>query len=143
MKSNFPTNSKWLIIFLCVGLCQLTAVTADLVVANSTLDEKGGSKVVEVIVRYSQTPDALGGYIVLPDGWVLKSISGDTIPSILPETGSTHELEFAWTSAPASRASFQLELKYPARTRAQVLHGEVILRSGGSVVRTPVHVLLD
>ena len=71
--------------------------------------------------------------IALPSDWTLVSVSGANAPEISPDVGSTGTLEFAYTSAPAGRAEFNVVVRYPAGATTAKAVPTVLIRANGKL----------
>ena len=120
---------------LAAALCATAvfAQEAKLTADASTVSEKGGIISFTATATYEQTPGALGWSIVLPADWTLVTVTGLNPPEIAPAADATGTLEFAYTNAPASTASFIVSVRYPANTPATKVTSTAIVRTNGKL----------
>jgi hypothetical protein len=69
-------------------------------------------------MTYTNTVSSLGWSVLLPTGWSFASSSGSA-GDVGPTVGDTDELDWAWTSPPASPVTFTYTLNVPAGTSGQ------------------------
>jgi hypothetical protein len=115
--------------FAATAFAQNATLTSD----TTALVPSGGSVTLTATASYDATPGALGWSIALPADWTLVSVSGPHVPAIAPEPGTAGTLEFAYTSVPAQRAEFTVEVRYPANASPTKLTPTVLLRSDGKL----------
>lgn len=113
-----------------LGSAQTATFTAD----TTALAPGGGRVALTATVTYEQLPGALGWSIVLPADWSLLSVSGDPVPGIAPEVGSSGTLEFAYFTIPAQRAEFKLVVQYPAGATTAKAVPTVLVRANGKLL---------
>jgi hypothetical protein len=110
------------LIFAWVFLSAIPRATAQTVTAatNSTiLLPEGGQVTLTLSASYEGlSPTALAWEIALPTGWSFVAAAGVNVPNAaLPDVGTTGVLEFAYSSPPATAASFTVTVRYPAGAR--------------------------
>jgi hypothetical protein len=115
------------------GAAAAFAQNATLSSDTTTLAPSGGTVTLTATTSYSDNPGALAWSIAIPADWSLVSVTGPNVPAIAPEAGSTGTLEFAFTSVPAQRAEFIVEVRYPANARNASATPTVLVRSGGKL----------
>lgn len=112
------------------------AQSASLVANTTKCLPTGGTIVLTATVTYAVAPNALGWKIEIPEGW--NYLGGDGEPEVRPTPGRIRTLEWAYISAPASRAEFRTTLAYPAGTTgAQVVAATVIFRTTDKQTLSP------
>ncbi len=118
------------------------AQTATLNADASALVPSGGRITFTAAVNYDGQPSAVGWAIALPSDWTLVSVSGANVPEIVPDSGSTGTLEFAYTAAPAGRAAFTVVVRYPAGATTAKAVPTVLVRANGKLTTlTPAPVV--
>jgi hypothetical protein len=87
-------------------------------------------------ITYTGTASSLGWSVLLPPSWSFLSSAG-SIGDVGPNVGDTQELDWAWTSPPASPVTFTYTLNVPAGTTGtQSIQSLVILRLNGGDFQT-------
>ncbi len=125
---------RYLAVTFALGLASVAfAQTASLKADVAALIPSGGSVTLTAAATYDGQPAALGWAIALPSDWTLVSVSGVNIPEISPDVGSTGTLEFAYTSAPAGRAEFNVVVRYPAGATTAKAVPTVLIRANGKL----------
>ena len=82
-------------------------------------------------LSYPGTPSGLGWSVLIPRGWSLASVSGQT-GDVSPAIGATDVLEWAWTTVPAGPVSFTYTLNIPAgESGARSISAFAVLRGTG------------
>jgi len=132
-----------LLVLLFVGWgSQARSQTATLTTPTSSYSAAGGQVTLNASIDYSTKtdPTALGYTITLPAGWTMVSVGGLNRPSIVPASGASGLLEFAYTSFPANSVSFSVVVAYPAGlTGNQSLSATAIYRSPlANITVTPI-----
>ena len=123
-------------LFATFALCAATgavAQTASLKADSTALAAGGGSVALTASVSYDGQPAALGWAIALPTDWTLVSVSGANVPEISPGMGATGTLEFAYTSAPAGKAEFNVVVRYPVGSATAKAVPTVLVRANGKL----------
>jgi hypothetical protein len=120
---------------ITAALCATAAFAqeAKLTADATTLSDKGGVITFTATTTYGQTPGALGWSIVLPADWSLVAVAGTHVPDIAPARDATGTLEFAYTSPPASGASFMVTARYPGGAVAARVTSTAIVRTNGKL----------
>ena len=125
---------RYLAVTLALGLASVAfAQTASLKADAAALIPSGGSVTFTAAATYDGQPAALGWVIALPSDWTLVSVSGANAPEISPDVGSTGTLEFAYISAPAGRAEFNVVVRYPAGATTAKAVPTVLIRASGKL----------
>lgn len=128
MKSlNIPFLAAVLVV--TSAFAQTASLTAD----HAALAPSGGTIALTATVNYEGEPGAVGWSIALPGEWSLVSVTGPNVPAIIPETGSTGTLEFAYTTVPNARAEFTVLVRYPANAPSAKATPTVLVRAGGKL----------
>lgn len=110
LKKIFLLGLVWL---LC-GL-GLHAQTLTVTPSTSTLSAAGGTITFTISLSYPGTLSSLGFQIGnVPAGWSFGAASGTSVPQVAPAAASTANFEFAYTTVPASPATFAFTVNYPA-----------------------------
>ena len=103
----------WSLVATGTGRAKATAtLTASPTAFGATAGQNGFS----ASIRYAAgvTPTALGFTGNLPEGWAQVSTGGAQAPQIRPPRGATGALEYAYTTSPATPATFTVTVSYPA-----------------------------
>jgi len=132
---KLPFSSRMIVAVLAIFSSDVAfAQNATLSSDTTALVRSGGTVTLTATADYDATPGALGWSIALPADWTLVSVSGPNVPAIAPEPGSAGTLEFAYTSVPAQRAEFSVQVHYPANASAIKATPTVLVRSGGKLI---------
>lgn len=115
--------------FASMAFAQTATFTSD----TNALAAGGGTVTLTATTNYDDPPGALGWSIELPADWALVSTSGPNVPAISPEPGSSGTLEFAFTTLPAQRAEFTVQVRYPANAATARVTSTVLVRGGGKL----------
>ncbi len=108
---------KWLRFSVIVWLFPVAvwAQTVSVVPSTTTYVPTGGTVSFTVTLTYTGAITAVGFQIgSVPAGWSFVSAGGSNPPAIVPALGSTSAFEFAYTTTPASPATFTFTAAYPA-----------------------------
>lgn len=124
---------RFAVTFALCAASLASAQTATLKADASALVLSGGSITFTAAANYDGQPSAVGWAIALPSDWTFVSVSGANVPEISPDAGSTGTLEFAYTSAPARRAEFNLVVRYPAGATTAKAVPTVLIRANGKL----------
>jgi streptogramin lyase len=93
----------------------------------------GGTVTITNTLTYAATASALSWSVLLPSGWSFASSSG-TAGDVGPAAGQTDELDWAWSTIPASPVTFSYTLNVPAgQTGEQQIVALVGVRNGTSL----------
>jgi hypothetical protein len=93
----------------------------------------GQTVTITSTIAYTGTASALSWSVLLPAGWSFASSSGST-GNVAPTVGQTGELDWAWSTIPASPVSFTYTLNVPAgQTGAQQIVALVGVSNGASL----------
>jgi hypothetical protein len=116
---------------------------ASLAVEPNRLSADGGSLTFTATATYEQAPNALGWSIKLPAGWSLQRTGGAQVPEIVPASGTTSPLEWAYVAVPATQAQFEFTAHYPAGLSTnQTVTAELIVRVDGQTKSAAVQSLV-
>jgi hypothetical protein len=130
-SSSFPRSA---IVVAILGATSLWASEASLVADSKSISAKGGVMMLTASASYDGTPGALGWSIALPGDWQMVAVAGTHVPEVTPATNATGTLEFAYTTPPASSASFIVSVRYPPGTTATKITSVALVRADGRLV---------
>ena len=127
--------ARFLLLFPALALyASALAQSASLTADTNALSPTGGTVMLTASAAYDGQPAALGWSIALPADWSLVSVGGSNLPQVVPDTGATGTLEFAYTTAPADHAMFTVAVSYPPNVSNASAIPTVILRANGKLV---------
>jgi len=96
-----------------------------------TVSPSSATVTIRNTLSYPGTPSGLGWSVLIPRGWSLAAVSGQT-GEVAPVIGTTDVLEWAWTTVPAGLVSFTYTLSLPAgESGARSVSAFVVLRGAG------------
>lgn len=110
----------WSLVATGTGRAQATAtLTASPTAFGATAGQNGFSASIRYAAGVTHTalgftPTAAGFTGNLPEGWAQVSTGGAQAPQIRPPRGATGALEYAYTTSPATPATFTVTVSYPA-----------------------------
>ncbi len=91
---------------------------------------------ISIEIEYLDSLSALGVQETIPVGWSFVSVNGNDAPTIIPASGATGTLDFAWNTPPTSPASFTYTVQIPIDDSGdKALSGQVLYRRvGGELI---------
>jgi hypothetical protein len=97
--------------------------------------QAGGTVTISNTITYTGSASSLGLQVLIPAGWSYASGSGSE-GSVKPVVGTTDVLEWAWTTVPASPATFSYTLNVPTGTTGEKqVTAKVLFTQSGSTVQ--------
>lgn len=122
-----------LLVLLLSSVAATSAQTATLSSQSASLSKSGGVLTITATVTYTGLPSAIGWSVTLPSGWSYAG-AGSGTPGVAPMNGQTGTLDWAFTTIPASPATFSFRVNYPVGlTGTHTIGGSAVFREAGQL----------